>query len=198
MVGDVCQTCGAGILFGGKTVAGRRYCRSLCLEQDLGQLLALELRPDEVQAEMNAMLRRPCTKCGNAQLPIGAWVSHRAVSFVIVTRWESRPLVCCQGCGRKALIFDTILTLLVGWWGLPFGLLMTPLQVARNVVGLTVVDHEDASSLLMWEAAAHNLSLRRLQQGALPASLTAEPKSPAWPRQLGRWLGQQTKRLVSR
>jgi len=42
----------------------------------------------------------------------------------------------CQSCGTKRKVFDTFYSLVFGWWGMPWGLLITPLQVLRNLVGL--------------------------------------------------------------
>jgi hypothetical protein len=44
--------------------------------------------------------------------------------------------VCCRGCATKRQLGDAAFSLLLGWWGVPWGLLITPLQIARNIGGL--------------------------------------------------------------
>jgi hypothetical protein len=36
----------------------------------------------------------------------------------------------------KDKLGNALFSLVLGWWGLPWGLLMTPIQVGRNLVGL--------------------------------------------------------------
>ena len=55
----------------------------------------------------------------------------------LVTSWQSKPHVCCRKCGIKKQAGDAILSCMVGWWGLPWGLVMTPVQIVRNVVAIS-------------------------------------------------------------
>jgi hypothetical protein len=59
------------------------------------------------------------------------------VSFVVFTmRWPSSIRYIPPG--RSAWIEGlplTILTVLLGWWGLPWGIIYTPLVLARNLAG---------------------------------------------------------------
>ena len=36
----------------------------------------------------------------------------------------------------RARLGDLLFSLLFGWWGFPWGFLMTPVQLARNIAGL--------------------------------------------------------------
>jgi hypothetical protein len=36
----------------------------------------------------------------------------------------------------KAQLGDTLFSLVLGWWGFPWGLIMTPVQVSRNLAGM--------------------------------------------------------------
>jgi hypothetical protein len=44
--------------------------------------------------------------------------------------------VVCRPCGVKSQLGNAALSLLTGWWGIPWGLIMTPIQVTRNIVGM--------------------------------------------------------------
>jgi hypothetical protein len=53
-----------------------------------------------------------------------------------MTSWNSRPQISCRSCGRKAKLGDAAFSLVLGWWGFPWGFIFTPVQVLRNVSGL--------------------------------------------------------------
>jgi hypothetical protein len=53
-----------------------------------------------------------------------------------MTSWSSRPGVSCQSCGTKQKLIDAMFSFVLGWWGVPWGILMTPIQVGRNLFGL--------------------------------------------------------------
>jgi hypothetical protein len=68
--------------------------------------------------------------------PVDVHVRHTIWSAVFLTSWKSTPEISCRGCATKGQLGDAALSLLVGWWGFPWGLLMTPVQIGRNVFGL--------------------------------------------------------------
>jgi hypothetical protein len=57
-------------------------------------------------------------------------------SALFLTSWKSRPHVCCRSCGIKSQLGDAVFSLVLGWWGFPWGFIVTPIQVVRNVVGV--------------------------------------------------------------
>jgi len=44
--------------------------------------------------------------------------------------------MCCRSCGNKQRIFDGLSCLLLGWWAFPWGLIFTPVQICRNIIGM--------------------------------------------------------------
>lgn len=101
-----------------------------------------------------------CPKCGKSGSPVDVRVSHRAISLLVVTRWSSHKAVCCRRCHVRALLGNTLITLLLGWWGFPFGLLMTPVQVLRNLYALARIGsglREPSAELE--ELVAHKISI---------------------------------------
>jgi hypothetical protein len=80
-----------------------------------------------------------------------------------MTRWKSTQQIACRKCGIKAQAGDLAISALAGWWGFPWGLLMTPVQVGRNIVGMAVApDPARPSPMLVQQAklilAQHSLS----------------------------------------
>jgi hypothetical protein len=80
----------------------------------------------------------PCPVCKGSG-PVDVHTSYRVYSVLVMTSWRNQPRVSCRSCGVKAKVTDTLVSLFAGWWGFPWGLIMTPVQVSRNVIGLVRV-----------------------------------------------------------
>ena len=134
-----CDHCGTLILFGGMRAGGRRFCNDACLRagtfRSAAQQLAEQVPEELVQQQVAAVHQGTCPKCGR-EGPIDVHVSHRVWSAIHVTSWKSRPQVSCRTCAVKAQCGDALFSLLLGWWGFPFGLFLTPVQIGRNIVGM--------------------------------------------------------------
>jgi hypothetical protein len=63
--------------------------------------------------------------------------SHRVYSVFILTSWKSIQNVSCRACGKKSQLKDALFSLFLGWWGFPWGLVVTPVQIIRNFVGMS-------------------------------------------------------------
>ena len=53
-----------------------------------------------------------------------------------MTWWKSHPEFCCGPCGEKAKSMALASSMVLGWWGFPWGIIWTPIQVGRNVTSL--------------------------------------------------------------
>jgi hypothetical protein len=130
-----CGYCNSMILMGGTQVGNLRFCNEKCAAQ--GQLLIRSRQvPDaHVQELVYRMHQGPCPKCGGAG-PIDVFTTYRIWSAVFLTSWKNVPEVCCKSCGTKSQIGGLVTSLLFGWWGFPWGLIMTPVQIIRNLRGM--------------------------------------------------------------
>ena len=54
----------------------------------------------------------------------------------MLTSWSSSPQLCCRSCATKSQIGGVLFSLFLGWWGFPWGLVLTPVQITRNFVGI--------------------------------------------------------------
>ena len=131
-----CDYCGTTILFGGTKTATQRFCNATCAQR--GQLLSIAAMfpPDVIDARTRDIHKGTCPRCQGAG-PVDVQMSYRVWSALVMTSWQSRQLVACRSCGRRAALLDTLFCVVCGWWGLPWGLIMTPVQVTRNVVALS-------------------------------------------------------------
>jgi hypothetical protein len=130
-----CAYCGSTIIFGGTQSGGMRFCNAGC--QQRGALLALSHQvPDNiVQQQVWSLHQGTCPRCGGSG-PVDVHVSYRIWSALLMTSWASRPQLSCRSCGRKSQVADTLYSLFLGWWGLPWGLIMTPVQIFQNLIAM--------------------------------------------------------------
>ena len=130
-----CDYCGSRILFGGRRREQLRFCNDQCLQR--GTLLAISRQiPDAVvQQQVLNLHHGQCPKCHGGG-PTDVHVRHQVWSAVFLTKWSSTPQVCCRRCGIKSQLTGAAFSLALGWWGIPWGLLFTPVQVVRNISGM--------------------------------------------------------------
>jgi hypothetical protein len=140
-----CDTCGTTILFGGVKNGDTRFCNATCAQR--GALLAssLQVAESEVEREARAIHQGKCPKCQGPG-PVDMHVSHYVYSFLVMTRWSSKPDLCCRSCGREKQLAGAVTTLFTGWWGFPWGLIMTPIQIGKNVSGVLGMAGPDPST----------------------------------------------------
>jgi hypothetical protein len=130
-----CDYCGTTILFGGKRQGELRFCNATCSGR--GTLLAISKQVPEYLVNETVMKVHQglCPKCGGAG-PVDVHVRHQVWSALVLTSWKSVPQISCRGCGVKSQLGGAAFSLVAGWWGFPWGLLFTPVQVGRNVFGM--------------------------------------------------------------
>lgn len=131
-----CAVCNKTILFGGERQGDLRFCSKRCAVQGHQFQLAATIPDDQVRAEADAIRRAPCPRCSRRNGPVDLHLSHRIYSALVFTKWWTTPVVSCRPCANRRRALDLLFSLAFGWWGFPWGLLVTPVQVVRNVAAL--------------------------------------------------------------
>ena len=159
-----CEVCSARILFGPVRDGTRAYCSYEC--RDTGRFEATTAHvPDDAAASLAARINAGnCPRCGGPG-PVDVQFAHTVWSMLVVTSWNSTPQVACVKCGRAAKARAALFSLLLGWWGFPMGLIMTPAQVFRNLFGMfggpvcgrPSAELQAAAKLMMAEAAQRDV-----------------------------------------
>ena len=85
---------------------------------------------------------------------------------------------CCRRCGVKIRIRSLFSCGLLGWWGFPWGVLGTPIQLTRNFVGLFSgprPEHPSAEleNIVRVDLAQQFVEARQLQEAEKAAAATA-------------------------
>jgi hypothetical protein len=131
-----CPTCGTSVLFGGVKVGNKRYCSKKCYEADEINRVAAQIPNEQVEQLAHELRNGSCPKCKGLG-PIDIHKSHSVYSFIIYTKYETRAHLLCKKCATKQQTTDLIGSLLLGWWGIPFGLIITPIQIIRNIISMS-------------------------------------------------------------
>ena len=130
-----CDYCGSTIIVGGVRQGEQRFCNQKCPQS--GTLVALSGRidPVEIQNAITRIHQGTCPKCGGAG-PVDVSTSYKVWSALILTSWSSSPEISCRSCGRKKQVEGALISLVAGW-GFPWGLILTPVQIVRNLIGMS-------------------------------------------------------------
>ena len=161
-----CAYCETFILFGGKIDATGRYCNEKC--QASGNLLAASRRiPEaEITRQINEIWRGSCPQCRGPG-PVDVHKAHTVWSAIFLTSWKSELALSCQSCARKRQLGAIAFSTVFGWWGFPWGLGVTPMQIGKNIAELAAGPRADRPTLLLQK-------LVRIQAAAQALN---EPKS---------------------
>lgn len=167
-----CGYCGTTVVLGGKKAGGLTFCNDRCYSMGALMSVADQVPDDVLQRRIREVYMGPCPDCGGSG-PVDVQTSHSVWSAFVLTSWKSTPRISCRSCGAKRKVGDTVFSLFAGWWGFPWGLVMTPVQIARNVAGL--ISQPDSSEPSAQLATMVKLDLARqlVQTGAVDS-----PSSP--------------------
>lgn len=89
----------------------------------------------ELDRYVDDVYRSNCPTCGKPG-PIDVRRAYWVWSALFLTRWGADPKIECAPCARPRRVEKLLFSLLVGWWGFPFGFILTPVQVIRNLIAI--------------------------------------------------------------
>ncbi|MBR4789910.1 MAG: hypothetical protein IK024_03350 [Treponema sp.] len=74
-----------------------------------------------------------CPIC-NKRKDVNIIKSHRIFSFFIFTNFQHKYIIGCKACLRNEIKKENVLSILLGIWSFPLGLLATPIVIVINIV----------------------------------------------------------------
>jgi len=92
-----------------------------------------EYTKDEIEYYSKLLQNLPCPICGNATSKLNGTLSYTVKSFILFTSYRADPSIGCPDCLDKKNNDAILSTALLGWWGLPWGLIKTPVYIYRNI-----------------------------------------------------------------
>jgi hypothetical protein len=179
-----CDYCGETIVFGGIEQGDLRFCNAIC--RGKGQVMSASARVPENAAVRLArdIHSGPCPRCrgaGSVDVHTAYWVW----SAIVFTRWGSRQQLSCRRCAAKSQFGHLASSAVLGWWGFPWGLIFTPLQVIRNLIALVAPPSSTGPSDRLVDLARvrlafqpmeimgiHSVSTNRSEPGPVPLKET--------------------------
>jgi len=172
------------MLFGGRTDQTGRYCNQRC--KQAGNLLALSRHvPDAQIGRMVTEIHQgKCPKCNGAG-PVDVHKAYRIWSAILLTSWSTSPALSCKSCAIKRQLGSIAFSGVFGWWGFPWGIGGTPLQIGRNIIDMVSGPQPDKPSAMLHKIArlqaGANL-LKETQGVAKPPMLESQATPPPLPK----------------
>lgn len=119
-------------IFGAVREGEHCYCSDDCLGQNAFKVRCDQLSDSIVRQHVREMQHGTCPECRGPG-PLDIHASHWVWSALIFTRWGETPWLSCRPCATKRQWVSLRSCFVLGWWGVPWGLFVTPLQMYRNV-----------------------------------------------------------------
>jgi hypothetical protein len=156
-----CSSCNKRIAVGGAVFGDEIFCGDKC--QKAGLLAATEdlIPEDIVNQEVGFIHHGSCPKCGG-EGPNDLQKHYKIWSVIILTFQNEIPEICCRKCGVKKKLGGLFFSGLFGWWGFPVGVLLTPVLVILNLVGLFKLPKNGMPSKRLYEHVCMDLGARAL------------------------------------
>ena len=120
---------------GGVRSGSQRFCNNKCHTNAYVLSVAQQVPPDVLDGRLEEVFRGNCPKCRGLG-PVDIHKVHRVWSALLLTRWTTTSQVSCRSCATKSQLGGALFSLAFGWWGFPWGLILTPIQITRNVIGV--------------------------------------------------------------
>jgi hypothetical protein len=87
----------------------------------------------EFDGYVSLIRSQACPVCAGTTLPLNAAVVSTVKSFILLTRYKKKLMIACPNCLQNANQSATNTTALLGWWGLPWGIIRSVQALTRNV-----------------------------------------------------------------
>jgi hypothetical protein len=179
----VCTYCGSKILFGGKKDGDRRFCNDMCYNKNICMDYTKKIPQNVVTKYIKTIHDGNCPKC-NGPGPVDIFMSYRVWSVIFLTKWTDIPQKCCHRCAIKSNIGNGLFSLFFGWWGFPAGIIVTPIQIIRNIIAIFKIPDPSKPSkkletMLLLEMGAKVMEEKQkeknLHDSNLPPLLPGDP-----------------------
>jgi hypothetical protein len=93
-----------------------------------------ELTESELNELKSKISKLACPECGEHHSPLMGVLIRDVKSFVVFTHYKTTPLILCPTCAEKKRKNAMISTALLGWWGIPWGLIRTPQAIISSLI----------------------------------------------------------------
>jgi hypothetical protein len=171
----ICDYCNKKFSLFGVYQNGYSFCSAKCRDRT-GELLKSlgGVPPQEIESHIEQVRAGPCAQCGGPG-PVDLHHSYRVYSVILLTSWSTRNHFVCRSCARKEQLKSLGFSSLLGWWGFPFGLVLTPVQIVRNIVDLAGGPSPQRASPRLRNIVTLNLARQIAARANAGATVRATP-----------------------
>ena len=164
-----CANCGQAILFGGVKHGTLRFCNQRCYNAAKHLHLEVDVPEDELEELLAAFHEGDCPCCSGPG-PVDFHYSYRVISFIVLTRFQTIPKISCRSCAQKSKLGNFFATLFLGWWGFPWGIIITPVYLCKNLYSLIFPVSADVPSDQLREFIRNNIAQQKAAEATAMAA----------------------------
>lgn len=88
---------------------------------------------EEIDAYCDIVSKLSCPICGNTNERLNGTMISEVMSFLFFTQHSKKIKVGCPHCLDKANENALIKSAVLGWWGIPWGIIRTPQAISVNI-----------------------------------------------------------------
>jgi hypothetical protein len=156
-----CANCGNSIWFGGVNAEGRSFCNRTC-QRNAYLAFSAQVPAEQIDTLVRQVHGGACPKC-KGRGPVSLHRHHQVWSAIFMTRWVTMTQISCRRCARKAQALSALQSGLLGWWGFPWGLIMTPIQLGKNIYAMLARQDDSKPSRELETAIRLNVASQLLR-----------------------------------
>ncbi|MBA4147468.1 MAG: hypothetical protein H0X66_05080 [Verrucomicrobia bacterium] len=161
-----CSHC-SSIFFGGVREGNQRFCNTKCQQDNVLTVMSNQIPSDIVRRDLIALHQSNCPRCAGPG-PVDLHTAYFIWSFLVITRWSSSPRLCCRSCGRKGQVGGILFSFFFGWWGFPWGIIGTPVQIFKNIGGMFGGPNPAVPSKNLEQVVRISLASTAMERGMRP------------------------------
>jgi hypothetical protein len=109
----------------------------------------IEAGSTEFETYVDLIRSQPCPVCGSSTQPLNAVIIGTVKSFILLTQYKKKLMIACPTCLQQANQKGTTTTALLGWWGLPWGIIRTTQTLIKNMKTAKQIADPAASDTLI-------------------------------------------------
>src|SRR5262249_41077293 len=125
--------------------------------------VAQQLPSDVVEQQVAKVHQGACPKCGGRG-PVDIHTVYKVWSALVLTSWLNTPQLSSRSCAKRSQTGGALFSLLLGWWGFLWGLVMTPVQITRNSIAICGGPDPASPSTKLNKFVKVNLAAKLAQQ----------------------------------
>jgi hypothetical protein len=126
---------------------------------DVEQAIEVQFRvvsEADIAAYCALLQAQPCPVCRSTAQPLNATLTSKVMSFLVLTTWKKQFAIACPTCLDKLHRDATTTSALLGWWGVPWGVLRTIQALIANSK-MAKANHAPYPSDLLKAFVANNI-----------------------------------------